>query len=189
MTASRLAAERPPAPALARQSATLCAPFHPPAPQPEPLFLRLFRFGPVLLAGVIEHTRPTLRNQGPGEILTADGRASGHERDGAGLCLGAAAQASVADPAAKGIPGQLRTRPARSVPRTAGGGLSKPSILSSFSRVGQRMAVSFGVEFPHGLVASAVEVIRTVERLMGEVMSLQVAPENLDVVQLRRVFR
>jgi hypothetical protein len=51
------------------------------------------------------------------------------------------------------------------------------------------MAVSFGIEFYHGLVDSAVEVIRTVERLMCEVMPLQVAPENLDVVQLRRVFR
>jgi len=47
------------------------------------------------------------------------------------------------------------------------------------------MAVSFGIEFYHGLVDSAVEVIRTVERLMCEGMPLQVAPENLDVVQLR----
>src|SRR3954447_15323985 len=62
-------------------------------------------------------------------------------------------------------------------------------ILSIDSLVGQRMAVSFGIEFYHGLVDSAVEVIRTVERLMCEVMPLQVAPENLDVVQLRRVFR
>src|SRR3954470_21824834 len=61
--------------------------------------------------------------------------------------------------------------------------------LSSDSLVGQRMAVSFGIEVYHGLVDSAVEVIRTVERLMCEVMPLQVAPENLDVVQLRRVFR
>ena len=57
--------------------------------------------------------------------------------------------------------------------------------LSSDSLVGQRMAVSFGLEFYHGLVDSAVEVIRTVERLMCEMMPLQVAPENLDVVQLR----
>src|SRR3954452_17010922 len=61
--------------------------------------------------------------------------------------------------------------------------------LSSDSLVRQRMAVSFGIEFYHGLVDSAVEVIRTVEWLMCEVMPLQVAPESLGVVQLRRVFR
>ena len=61
--------------------------------------------------------------------------------------------------------------------------------LSSDSLVGQRMAVSFGIEFHDGLVDGAVEVIRAGERLMSEVMPLQVAPENLDVVQLRRVFR
>src|SRR3954454_17919169 len=51
------------------------------------------------------------------------------------------------------------------------------------------MAVSFGIEFHHGVLDGAVEVIRTVERLMGEVMPLQVAPETLDVVQLRSIFR
>src|SRR3954452_11570575 len=44
--------------------------------------------------------------------------------------------------------------------------------LSSDSLVGQRMAVSFGIEFYHGLIDSAVEVIRTVERLMCEGMRL-----------------
>src|SRR3954469_19551222 len=62
-------------------------------------------------------------------------------------------------------------------------------VLSSDLLVGRRMAVSFGIEFYHDLVDSAVEVIRTVERLMCEVMPLQVAPENIDVVQLRSIFR
>src|SRR5215212_6545881 len=62
-------------------------------------------------------------------------------------------------------------------------------LLSSNSVVGQRMAVSFGVELSNRFVDGAVEVIRTVERLMSEVMPLQVAPETLDVVQLRSIFR
>ena len=57
--------------------------------------------------------------------------------------------------------------------------------LSSNSVVGQRMAVSLGVELSNRFVDGAVKVIRTVERLMSEVMPLQVAPETLDVVQLR----
>src|SRR4051812_13061327 len=61
--------------------------------------------------------------------------------------------------------------------------------LSSNSVVGQRMAVSLGVELSNRFVDGAVEVIRTVERLMSEVMPLQVAPETLDVVQLRSIFR
>src|SRR3954470_4255818 len=60
---------------------------------------------------------------------------------------------------------------------------------SSDSLVRQRMAVSFGIEFYHGLVDSAVEVIRAGEGLVSEMMSLQVAPETLDVVQLRGIFR
>src|SRR5215216_2721623 len=64
-----------------------------------------------------------------------------------------------------------------------------PQALSSNSVVGQRMAVSFGVELSNRFVDGAVEVIRTVERLMSEVMPLQVAPETLDVVQLRSIFR
>src|SRR4051794_8714733 len=61
--------------------------------------------------------------------------------------------------------------------------------LSSNSVVGQRMAVSLGVELSNRFVDGAVEVIRTVERLMSEVMPLQVAPETLDVVQLRSIVR
>src|SRR3954465_15823395 len=68
--------------------------------------------------------------------------------------------------------------------------LSGPeSALSSNSVVGQRMAVSLGVELSNRFVDGAVEVIRTVERLMREVMPLQVAPETLDVVQLRSIVR
>src|SRR4051812_2819316 len=45
--------------------------------------------------------------------------------------------------------------------------------LSSNSVVGQRTAVSLGVELSNRFVDGAVEVIRTVERLMSEVMPLQ----------------
>src|SRR3954470_3850213 len=61
--------------------------------------------------------------------------------------------------------------------------------LSSNSVVGPRMAASFGIEFPDGIVDGLIEVLRSGERLVSEVMPLQVAPENLDIVQLRGVFR
>src|SRR5215211_3814006 len=67
--------------------------------------------------------------------------------------------------------------------------LSGTTHLSSDSVVGPRMAVSLGVERSNRFVDGAVEVIRTVERLMCEVMPLQVAPETLDIVQLRSIFR
>src|SRR5215207_1599865 len=62
-------------------------------------------------------------------------------------------------------------------------------FLSSNLLVGPRMAVSFGVELPGGLVDSAVEVIRAGEGLVSEVMPLQVAPDRFDVVELWGVFR
>src|SRR3954447_22825301 len=61
--------------------------------------------------------------------------------------------------------------------------------LSSSSMVSQRMAASFGIEFPDGVVDRLIEVVRSGEGLVSEVMPLQVAPETLDIVQLRRVFR
>src|SRR3954449_2564847 len=61
--------------------------------------------------------------------------------------------------------------------------------LSSSSVVGQRMAASFGIEFPDGVVDGLIEVVRSGEGLVSEVMPLQVAPETLDIVQLRSVFR
>src|SRR4051812_25642982 len=51
------------------------------------------------------------------------------------------------------------------------------------------MAASFGVEFPDGIVDGVIEVFRSGEGLVSEVMPLQVAPEDLDVVELRSVFR
>ena len=61
--------------------------------------------------------------------------------------------------------------------------------LSSDLLVGPRMGVSFAIELHNSFMDVAVEIIRTIERLMSEVMTLQIAPENLDVVELRRVFR
>ena len=62
-------------------------------------------------------------------------------------------------------------------------------LLSSSSMVGQQMAVSFGIKLGDSLVNGAVEVIRAGERLMSEVMPLQVAPDPFDIVQLRGVCR
>src|SRR4051794_18503103 len=91
-------------------------------------------------------------------------------------------------------PGQVMQRARTSDAKSsnsppAQGALHDPITLSSNSMVGQRMAVSLGVELSNRFVDGAVEVIRTVERLMSEVMPLQVAPETLDVVQLRSIFR
>src|SRR5215211_2956454 len=61
--------------------------------------------------------------------------------------------------------------------------------LSSNSVVGQRMAASFGIEFPDGIVDSLIEVLRSGEGLVSEVMPLQVAHQTFDIVQLRSVFR
>src|SRR6185369_10221929 len=61
--------------------------------------------------------------------------------------------------------------------------------LSSSSMVSQRMAASFGIECPDGVVDGRIEVVRSGEGLVSEVMPLQVAPETLDIVQLRSVFR
>src|SRR5919205_509355 len=63
------------------------------------------------------------------------------------------------------------------------------SILSSDLLIGPRMAASFGIALEDGLVNGAIEVIRAGEGLVGEVMPLQVAPETLDIVQLRSGFR
>src|SRR3954452_7236823 len=62
-------------------------------------------------------------------------------------------------------------------------------LLSSSSMVSQRMAASFGIEFPDGVVDGLIEVVRSGEGLVSEMMPLQVAPETLDIVQLRSVFR
>jgi hypothetical protein len=51
------------------------------------------------------------------------------------------------------------------------------------------MAASFGIEFPDGIVDGLIEVFRSGEGLVSEVMPLQVAPDPFDVVQLRSVFR
>src|SRR4029453_14700991 len=63
------------------------------------------------------------------------------------------------------------------------------AVLSSSSMVGQQMAVSFGIKLDDSLVNGAVEVIRAGERLMSEVMPLQVPPDPFNIVQLRGVFR
>src|SRR3954467_5483636 len=56
--------------------------------------------------------------------------------------------------------------------------------LSSSSMVSQRMAASFGIEFPDGVVDGLIEVVRSGEGLVSEMMPLQVAPETLDMSPL-----
>src|SRR5215212_4774164 len=63
------------------------------------------------------------------------------------------------------------------------------TALSSSLIVSQRIAASFGIEFPDGVVDGLIEVVRSGEGLVSEVIPLQVAPETLDIVQLRSVFR
>src|SRR5215212_6647172 len=63
------------------------------------------------------------------------------------------------------------------------------AFLSSNSLVGPRMAVSFGVELPGGVMDGAIEIFRSCERLMSEVVPLQVAPDRFNVVELWGVFR
>ena len=46
--------------------------------------------------------------------------------------------------------------------------------------VSQRIAASFGIECPDGVVDGLIEVVRSGEGLVSEVMPLQVAPETLD---------
>src|SRR5215211_8340130 len=62
-------------------------------------------------------------------------------------------------------------------------------MLSSNSLIVRRMAMALCGELGDCVLDGAVEVIRAGECLMSEVMPLQVAPEDLDVVQLRGVFR
>src|SRR5215210_29006 len=67
--------------------------------------------------------------------------------------------------------------------------LSRATVLSSHLLVGQRMAGSFGVELHHGFLDGAIEIVRSRERLMSEVMPLQVAPDRFDVVELWGILR
>src|SRR5215208_2507663 len=65
----------------------------------------------------------------------------------------------------------------------------RSKTLSSNSLIVPRMAMALRVELGDCVLDGAVEVIRAGECLMSEVMPLQDAPEDLDVVQLRGVFR
>ena len=50
------------------------------------------------------------------------------------------------------------------------------------------MPVSFAIELHDGLVDGLIEVFRSRESLVGEVMTLQVAPEFFNIVELRAYF-
>jgi hypothetical protein len=51
------------------------------------------------------------------------------------------------------------------------------------------MAIPFGIEGSDGLVNGVGEVFAAAERLVGEVVALQIAPYPLDGIELRGVFR
>ena len=62
-------------------------------------------------------------------------------------------------------------------------------LLSSASVIGQRMPISSAIELHDGLVDGLIQVFHSRESLVGKVMTLQVAPEFFNVVELRGVFR
>src|SRR3954454_8494826 len=51
------------------------------------------------------------------------------------------------------------------------------------------MSSTFGIEFPGGVMDGAIEIFRSCERLMSEVVPLQVAPDRFNVVELWGVVR
>src|ERR1700756_1257570 len=60
--------------------------------------------------------------------------------------------------------------------------------LSSHAQIGQRMAISFGIEGSDSLVNGVGEVFAAGERLVCEMMPLQIAPYSLDGIELRGIF-
>src|ERR1700749_4109987 len=63
-----------------------------------------------------------------------------------------------------------------------------PGRLSSHAQIGQRMAIPFGIEGSDSLVNSVGEVFAAGERLVCEMMPLQIAPYSLDGIELRGIF-
>src|ERR1700746_3645802 len=64
----------------------------------------------------------------------------------------------------------------------------KLAVLSSHAQIGQRMAISFGIEGSDSLVNGVGEVFAAGERLVCEMMPLQIAPYSLDGIELRGIF-
>src|ERR1700745_709490 len=60
--------------------------------------------------------------------------------------------------------------------------------LSSHAQIGQRMAIPFGIEGSDSLVNSVGEVFAAGERLVCEMMPLQIAPYSLDGIELRGIL-
>ncbi len=61
--------------------------------------------------------------------------------------------------------------------------------LSSDSLAVQRMAIALLVELGDGMMDGVVEVVRSGEGHVGEMMPLQIAPDFFDVVEFGGVFR
>src|SRR3712207_4895413 len=60
--------------------------------------------------------------------------------------------------------------------------------LSSGSVIGQRMTASFAIELHDSLMDRSLEVFGSREGRVSKMMTLQVAPEFFDVLELRSVF-
>ena len=65
---------------------------------------------------------------------------------------------------------------------------AKPPRLSRDSPVDQRIDTSLAVQGFHRHVDFAVEGFGIGKCLMGQIMRLEIAPDNLDVIEFRRVF-
>ena len=66
---------------------------------------------------------------------------------------------------------------------------TRHAIFMADSRLGQRMGDALAVEIGDGAMDGLVERGGVGESLVGEMMSLKVAPDELDIVEFGRVFR
>ena len=62
------------------------------------------------------------------------------------------------------------------------------TLLSRDSRLGQRIDHSLLIKVIDGRVDRLVERVDVGEGLMGEVMRLQIVPDDLDIIEFGRIF-
>ena len=62
------------------------------------------------------------------------------------------------------------------------------AMLSSDSWTDQRMAHALTVEFGDGIVNALVQIIGDGKGLMGQLMTLQITPNSLDIIEFGGVF-
>src|SRR5260370_40132227 len=66
--------------------------------------------------------------------------------------------------------------------------IASSTSLSRDSWLGQRKVDTLAIQIIHRLVDCAVECIAVGEGLMGEMVRLEIMPDDFDVVQLRRIL-